>query len=83
MRMDEEDTKLGEEASRKLMRCVKEFQEMGVSPDFAAFLLLGAGYRIAIEANRDDSAMVTAITTGAMSAAIANLSDDDDEETVH
>ena len=82
MRMDEADTKLGEEASRKLMLCVKEFQEMGVSPDFAAFLLLGAGYRIAIEANRDDSAMVAAISSGAISAAIANLPDDE-EETVH
>ena len=80
---DKEDA---EKASDAVVEAIELMRDLGIDPDYAAFLLLSAGFGLAIVNNRESPIVVNELLAGALATANRNILDaekegeDDDEE---
>ena len=74
---DKEDA---ERASEAVVDAIELMRDLGVDPDYAAFLLLSAGFGLAIVNNRESPIVVNELLAGALATANRNILDAEEEE---
>lgn len=81
-----EERRNAEKAGDMLSTLLENFQDIGLDPDYAAYLLLCAGLSMAIANNRTSPVVVNQLLASAMMITNKNVLEeevDDEDETFH
>lgn len=81
-----EERRNAEKAGDMLSTLLENFQDIGLDPDYAAYLLLCAGLSMAIANNRTSPVVVNQLLASAMMITNKNVleeEEDDEDETFH
>ena len=74
---DKEDA---DKASDVIVEAIELMRDLGIDPDYAAFLLLSAGFGLAIVNNRESPIVVNELLAGALATANRNILQNEEEE---
>jgi len=81
-----EERRRAEKAGDMLSTMLENFEDMGLDPDYVAYLLLSAGLSMAVMNNRTSPVVVNQLLASAMMITNRNVLEeegDDEDETVH
>lgn len=87
--MDAEEKKKAGKASELIVEIMTAFSDMDLDPDYAAYLLLAAGYGLAVSSNRNSPIVVNQLVASAILLGHNQIleqekdEEEDEDETYH